>query len=58
MDRSRAEGHATIGAAVDAYVIEIPGLDRAWAGLKAKELEEIRDVLMSYLHVTRGVEWK
>jgi hypothetical protein len=27
MDRSRAEGHPTIGAAVDAYVAEIPGLD-------------------------------
>jgi hypothetical protein len=57
MDRSRAQGHATIGAAVDAYVVEIPGLDRAWAGLNAEELEEIRDVLMSYLFLTRGVEW-
>jgi hypothetical protein len=57
MDRSRAQGHATIDAAVDAYVVEIPGLDRAWARLNAEELEEIRDVVMSYLHLTRGVEW-
>jgi hypothetical protein len=28
MDRSRARGHATIGAAVDAYVIEITGMRR------------------------------
>jgi hypothetical protein len=48
MDRSRAQGHATIGAAVDAYLVEIPGLDRMWAGLNAEELEEIRDVLMMY----------
>ncbi len=57
MDRSRAEGHPTVGSAVDAYVVEIPGLDRAWAGLNAEELEEIRDVLMSYLFLTREVEW-
>jgi hypothetical protein len=57
MDHSRAEEHPTIGAAVDAYVVEIPGLDPAWAGLNAEELEEIRDVLMSYLFLTRGVEW-
>lgn len=57
MNLSRAQGHPTIGAAVDAYVVEIPGLDRAWAGLNAEELEEIRDVLMSYLFLTRGVEW-
>jgi hypothetical protein len=57
MDRSRAEGHATIGAAVDTYMVEIPGHDRAWAELNAEELEEIRDVLMSYLLLTRGVEW-
>jgi len=57
MDRGRSDGHPTIGAAVDAYVVEIPGLDRAWAGLNAEELEEIRDVLMSYLFLTRGVEW-
>jgi len=50
-------GHPTIGAAVDAPVVEIPGLDRAWAGLNAEELEEIRDVLMSYLFLTRGTEW-
>ena len=58
MDRSRAEGHTTIGTAMDAYVVEIPGPDRAWAGLNAEELEEIRDVLMSYLFLTRGVEWR
>jgi hypothetical protein len=57
MDLSRAQGHPTIGAAVDAYVVEIPGLDRAWAGLNAEELEEIRDLLMSYLFLTRGVDW-
>ena len=28
--------------AVDAYVVEIPGLDRAWAELNAEELEDIR----------------
>ena len=38
-------------------VVEIPGLDRAWAGLHAEELEEIRDVLMIYLFLTRGVDW-
>lgn len=58
MDQGRAQGHPTIGAAVDAYVVEIPELDRAWAGLNAEELEEIRDVLMSYLFLTRGVEWR
>ena len=57
MDRSSARGHATIGAAVDAYVVEITGLHREWAGLNAEELEEIRDVLMSYLFLTRDVEW-
>jgi hypothetical protein len=57
MDRSRAQGHPTIGAAVDGYVVEIPGLHRAWAGLNAKALEEIRDVLMSYLFLIRNVEW-
>jgi len=57
MDRSRADGHPTIGAAVDAYVVEITGLDPAWAGLNAEELEEIRDVLMSYLFLTRELEW-
>ena len=57
MDLSRVQGHPTIGAAVDAYVVEIPGLDRAWAGLNAEELEEIRDVLMSYLFLTRSLEW-
>jgi hypothetical protein len=43
--------------AVDAYVVEIPGLDRAWAELNAEELEDIRDVLMSYLFLTRELEW-
>jgi len=57
MDRSRAAGHPTIGAAVGVYVVEIPGLDRAWAGHNAEELEEIRDTLMSYLFLTRGEEW-
>jgi len=57
MNLSRAQGHPTIGAAVDAYVVEIPGMDPAWAGLNAEELEEIRNVLMSYLFLTRGVEW-
>jgi hypothetical protein len=58
MNLSRAQGHPTIGAAIDAYVVEIPGLDRAWAGLNAEELEEIRDVLLSYLFLTRGVDWQ
>jgi len=58
MDRSRTQGHTNIGTAVDAYVVEIPWLEHVWAGLNAEELEEIRDVLMSYLLVTRGVEWK
>jgi hypothetical protein len=57
MERSRAEGHPTLGAAVDADVVEIPGPDRTWAGLNAEELEEIRDLLMSYLFLTRGAEW-
>jgi hypothetical protein len=39
MNLSRAQGHPTIGAAVDAYVIEISGLDRAFAGMNAEELE-------------------
>jgi len=29
----------------------------AWAGLNAEELVEIRDVLMSYLFLTRGTDW-
>ena len=58
MHLSRAQGHSTIGSAVDAYVVAIPGLDRAWAGLNAEELEEIRDLLMSYLFLTRGVDWR
>jgi hypothetical protein len=53
----RAQGHPTIGAAVDAYVVEIPGMWREWAGLNAEELEEIWGALMAYLHLTRGVEW-
>jgi len=47
MDLSRTQGHPTISSAVDAYVVESPGLDRAWAGLNTEELEEIRDLLMS-----------
>jgi len=35
---SRAKGHPTIAAAVDAYVVEIPGLHRAWPGLNAEEV--------------------
>jgi hypothetical protein len=31
MNLSRAQGHPPIGSAVDAYVVEIHGLDRAWA---------------------------
>jgi hypothetical protein len=42
---------------VDEYVVEIPALDHAWAVLNAEELEEIRDMLMSYLFLTRGAEW-
>jgi hypothetical protein len=57
MDTGRARGRETIGAAVDAHVVEIPGMRRDWAELNAEELEDIRDVLMSYLHLTRGVEW-
>jgi hypothetical protein len=57
MDRSRAQGHPTIGAAVDAYVVEIPGIDHSWARLNAEELEEIRDSLISYLFLTHGTEW-
>jgi hypothetical protein len=57
MNLSRAQGHPTIGAAVDAYVVEIPGMAREWAGLHAEELEDIRDVLMSFLHLTRDVDW-
>ena len=33
MNLSRAQGHPSIGAAVDASVVEIQGHDRAWAGL-------------------------
>lgn len=58
LDIGRAHGDETIGAAVDAFVVELPGVRREWAGLDAEELEDIRDVLMSYLHLTRGVEWK
>jgi hypothetical protein len=57
MDTGRAQGHPTIGAAVDAYFVEIPGMWREWAGLNADELEEIRGVLMSYFHLTRGIDW-
>jgi hypothetical protein len=57
MHLSRAQGHPTIGSAVDTYVVETPGWDRAWAGLNAEELEEVRDSLMSYLFLAREVEW-
>jgi len=57
MDTSRAQGYPTIGAAVDAYVVEIQGMWREWTGLNAEEPEEIRVVLMSYLFLTRGLEW-
>ena len=57
MDTSRAQVHPTIGAAADAYVVEIPGMWREWAGLNDEELEEIRVVLMSYLHLAWDAEW-
>ena len=38
-------------------MVEIPGLDHAWAGPNAEELEEIRVALMSYRFLTRGVDW-
>jgi len=57
VDTGRAHGHPTPGAAVDAYVVEIPGMWREWAGLDAEELEDIRDVPTSYLHLTQGIEW-
>jgi hypothetical protein len=56
MNLTRTQGHLTIGAVVDVYEVEIQGLDHAWAGLNAEELEEVRDALMSFLHLTRGVE--
>jgi hypothetical protein len=54
MDSGRARGRATIGAAVAVYVVDIPEMDPEWAGLNAEELDDIRVVLMSYLHLTRG----
>ena len=57
MDSSRAQRHGTIGEAVDAYVVEIPGMCREWAGLNAEQLAGIRDLLMSYLFLTRGTDW-
>ena len=57
MDRGRVVGHPTIGSAVDAYVVETPSIDHAWAGLNAEALEEIRDALMSYLFLMRGADW-
>ena len=57
MGQTRAHVYETIGAAVDAHVVEMTGMHREWAGLNAEELEEIRDVLMSYLFLTRGIEW-
>ena len=58
MNLGRIQGHPTIGSAVDAYVVEIPGLDRAWAGLNAEELEgdsRCADVV-SLPHTQRGVD--
>src|SRR5262249_10763561 len=59
MDQARARDRTTIGAAVDAYIVEIIGVHHEWAGLNAEELEEIRHMLMlmAYLFLTRGVEW-
>jgi hypothetical protein len=57
MNSHRALGQGTIGAAVDAHVVEITGMHHEWAGLNAAELEEIRNALMSYLFLTRGIEW-
>jgi hypothetical protein len=48
MDCNWSEGHSIIGAAVDAYVAESPGLNRAGAGLSA---EELLDEPMLYLHL-------
>jgi hypothetical protein len=36
-------------------VVEIPDIEREWAGLIAEELEDIWDGLMSNLHLTRGM---
>lgn len=52
-----ATGHPTIGAAVGIYVVDIQGIHLEWAELNAEELEDIRDVLMSYLFVIRGGMW-
>jgi hypothetical protein len=38
-------------------VVKIPGIDLAWVGLNAEELEEIRDVLKWYLLLTRSLDW-
>jgi hypothetical protein len=37
MNLSPAQWHPTIDAAVDAYVVDIPGIDSVWAGLNAEE---------------------
>jgi hypothetical protein len=57
MDHSRAQGYSTIGAAADGYVVELTGLHQEWAGLNAEELEEIRDLMMSYLHAQEAGEF-
>lgn len=44
ISHTRISGRATISAAVDGYVVEIPGLRSEWAGLNAEELEDIRDL--------------
>jgi hypothetical protein len=57
MNLNRVHGHPTTGSAVDAYVVDIPGMNRAWAGLNAEQWEEIRPVLMARLFLTCGAEW-
>jgi hypothetical protein len=58
MNLSRAQGHPTIGAAVDAYVVEIPGLDHAWGGAERRGVggdPGCADVV-SLPHARRGVD--
>jgi hypothetical protein len=38
MSLSRAQEHPTIDAAVDAYVLEIPGLGSAWGGAERRRV--------------------
>jgi len=47
MDVGRSHGHETIGAAMEAFVVELTGARRKWARLNAEELEHIRNMLMS-----------